>query len=131
MDVRAGKGEAASPVIRILLVDDHDDTLVVIRTVLEQRGFEVLPASCLAEARKQATNGFDLLVCDIDLPDGTGIELIERLKATQPVRAIAMSGYGTAEDIQRSVGAGFSRHLVKPFTADKLLEAIASAIDVP
>lgn len=125
---RDGDTREGAATIRILLVDDHDDTLLVIRTVLEQRGFSVRIAASLAEARQRAAEGFDLLVCDIDLPDGSGIELIERLSETSPVRAIAMSGYGTMEDIERSLAAGFTRHLVKPFTADRLFEAVAVAL---
>jgi CheY-like chemotaxis protein len=134
MDIGAWYGEAGSdgggstteraPGIRILLVDDHSDTLLVIRAVLEQRGYTVLSAATLAEARRQAEQGFDLLLCDIDLPDGTGIELLEWLSHERPVRAIAMSGYGRAEDVERSVSAGFSRHLIKPFPTDRLIEAI-------
>jgi CheY-like chemotaxis protein len=114
--------------VRILVVDDHDDTVVVMRTILERRGYHVMAATSLEDARRQAASGFDLLLCDIALPDGSGIELLERLSETGPVRAIAMSGFGTHEDIQRSVAAGFQRHLTKTFTADALFEAIASAI---
>jgi CheY-like chemotaxis protein len=138
MDVIEQRGEtgsrdiesatAGAPPTRILLVDDHADTLLVIRSILEQRGYEVLPAASLSQAYAQAESGFDLLLCDIDLPDGSGLDLIAGLSATRSIRAIAMSGYGAAADIERSVAAGFMRHLVKPFTIDRLLEAIVLAL---
>lgn len=129
----SGSGTAAPEIggdssIRILLVDDHDDTLQVIGAILRQRGFEVLPAGSVAEAHAQAAGGFDLLLSDIDLPDGTGIELIESLSRERSVRGIAMSGFGSTEDIAQSIAAGFMRHLVKPFTADRLFEAVALAL---
>ena len=109
-------------------MEDHRDTLEVIRAILVQRGFDVRSAASVGDAERVAAEGFDLLLCDIDLPDGDGIELLRRLSAARPVRAIAMSGYGTADDVARSIGAGFRRHLVKPFTTDRLFEAIALAL---
>jgi CheY-like chemotaxis protein len=119
---------SAGAAIRVLLVDDHSDTVIVMRAILEGRGFHVLSATTCAEALQQAEEGFDLLLCDIDLPDGTGIELLERLRALHPVRAIAMSGYGMPDDIERSLQAGYHRHLVKPFTAATLFDAITLAV---
>src|SRR5919106_1087689 len=101
---------------RILLVDDHESTVSVLRMLLERRGFEVLTAGNVASALDIASREFvDLLICDIALPDGTGLDLIRQLHAMGPMKAIAMSGYGRESDIANSLSAGFELHLIKPF----------------
>ena len=79
-------------------------------------------------ARRGAGGGgggeFDLLVSDIELPDGTGLELMRPAAGGAGCRAIAMSGYGTEEDIRRSREAGFAEHLTKPVDFRRLEEAI-------
>ena len=78
----------------------------------------------MASALEQSREPVDVLVCDIGLPDGSGLELVRRISARRPVKAIALSGYGSAGDLERSAQAGFAVHLTKPIAADKLLEAI-------
>ena len=73
-------------------------------------------------------NKFDLLISDIALPDGTGIDLIMQLRAIPKTPAIAISGFGNNGDIERSLQAGFSEHLIKPIRLDKLEAAIERAI---
>jgi CheY-like chemotaxis protein len=70
-------------------------------------------------------NPFDLLISDIALPDGTGLELIACLRAMSSIRGIAISGFGMNGDIQKSLEAGFAEHLVKPVKLEKLEAAIA------
>ena len=71
-----------------------------------------------------AERTFDVLICDIGLPDGTGFELIEtvRKKATTP--AIALSGFGMEEDVAQSQLSGFDAHLTKPVNFHNLEAAI-------
>jgi CheY-like chemotaxis protein len=68
---------------------------------------------------------FDLLLSDIALPDGTGLEVMKRIQAIHPTPGIALSGFGMDEDVQRSLQAGFAEHLTKPVTAERLEQAIA------
>jgi CheY-like chemotaxis protein len=72
-----------------------------------------------------ADGGFDVLLSDLQLPDGTGLELVQELAARGAVPAIAMSGYGTENDVRRSREAGFAKHLVKPVAIEHVLQAIA------
>jgi CheY-like chemotaxis protein len=65
-----------------------------------------------------------VVVCDIGLPDGSGLELVRRISANGPVAAIAMTGYGSARDLELSAQAGFAAHLTKPIAVDKLLATI-------
>jgi PAS domain S-box-containing protein len=118
----------APPVDRlhILLVEDHDDTRAVLARLLERRGHTVFPAQNIATALLLAEScEFDFLISDIGLPDGTGYELMARLRLLQPsLNGIALSGFGMASDIEKSRAAGFSEHLVKPVAFESLRAAI-------
>jgi PAS domain S-box-containing protein len=121
-------GTPAPPVDRlhILLVEDHDDTRTVLARLLERRGHTVFPAQNTATALLLAeTCGFDFLISDIGLPDGSGFELMARLRLLQPsLQGIALSGFGMVSDIEKSRAAGFSEHLVKPVAFESLQAAI-------
>lgn len=109
---------------RILLVEDDSDSLEVTRRLLERDGHVVSTATCLRNAIDSAGAGFDVLIADIGLPDGTGIELIEHLKTSGPVKGIALSGYGMRADVESCRAAGFMEHLTKPIKFDDLRSAI-------
>lgn len=109
--------------LHILLVDDHVDTLMVLHQLLKRKGYRVSTAASMKQALA-IDSQIDFLVSDIALPDGSGHELLARLRERGPLLALAMSGFGTAADIRRSIEAGFAAHLIKPFTGQKLIEAI-------
>jgi len=95
------------------------------RRLLERWGFEVMTAGGVAAGvQAAAAQRFDLLICDLGLPDGSGHDLLRQLSAISPVKGIALSGYGQAEDIHRSNSAGFAEHLVKPVNFDLLRKTI-------
>lgn len=113
--------------LRLLLVEDHRDTLEPLLRLLVLRGYVVKTAGSIAEAVAVAKDfTFDILVSDIGLPDGRGTELLERL--TREIRpnlpAIAMSGFGMEDDLERSRLAGFAEHLTKPVEFTALHQAI-------
>jgi CheY-like chemotaxis protein len=111
--------------VRILLVDDHKDTNRVIQLFLNRQGYQVYAAHTMSSALALAAGeAFDLVISDIGLPDGSGLELMRRLRAEGPMKGIALSGYGMEEDIQRSIEVGFAEHLTKPVSAQKLQEVI-------
>ena len=110
----------------ILVVEDHDDTLRSMRMLLRRLGYEVLSAENMTDALRIAEQQhFDILLSDIGLPDGTGLELLRRLRAKRNIKALALSGFGMDEDIERSQQAGFADHLTKPVSIDRLQAAIA------
>lgn len=118
--------QAAQERKRILVVDDHRDTLRSMKLLLTRLGYQVLAAENMTEALRIAEEEeFDILLSDIGLPDGSGLELIKRIRATREVPALALSGFGMDEDLQRSRDAGFSDHLTKPVSIDRLQRAIA------
>jgi CheY-like chemotaxis protein len=111
---------------RILVVDDHGDTLRSMQLLLRRLGYEVLAAENMTEALQIAEEQpFDILLSDIGLPDGSGLELLKRIRQTRDVPALALSGFGMDEDVERSRNAGFSDHLTKPVSIDRLQAAIA------
>lgn len=111
---------------RILVVEDHDDTLRSMKLLLHRLGYEVLTADNMTDALRIALEQpFDILLSDIGLPDGSGLELLKRIRSVRKVPALALSGFGMDEDIERSRDAGFSDHLTKPVSIDRLQAAIA------
>jgi PAS domain S-box-containing protein len=114
------KARKSTP-LRILLVDDHEDTQRVFSRLLRVKGHEVFGAGNVASALKTLCNeSIDVLVSDLGLPDGTGCDLMMRAQAIQPLTGIALSGFGMAEDITRAINAGFSHHLIKPVNFEQL-----------
>ena len=111
--------------IRILLVEDNHETGILLRKILERRGYQVDLATTMQAGLDAAGKAsFDLLLSDVGLPDGSGLELMKRLRETRILPGIAMSGFGMDEDIHRSREAGFEDHLTKPISIAKLEEAI-------
>jgi signal transduction histidine kinase/ActR/RegA family two-component response regulator len=111
--------------LRILLVDDHLDTCTSLERLLVRRGHLVAPAHNVRSAMEAAArSSFDLLISDIALPDGTGIELMTYLRAISRIPGIAISGFGMNGDIEKSFDAGFAEHLVKPVKMESLEAAI-------
>jgi PAS domain S-box-containing protein len=111
--------------LTILLVEDNADTLNYLAKMLAWRGHDIRTADSLSAALRAAAKGdFDVLVSDIELPDGSGLELMRTLRAVRPVPGIALSGFGSSEDIELSRSAGFAEHLIKPVDFRRLEDAI-------
>ncbi len=120
---------AGSNGTRILLVDDHDDTRMIVARMLKMRGYDVIGAATKKEAldlfREQMV---DLVISDLGLPDGSGHELMATITTEKPTKGIALSGYGSREDEERSRSAGFQKHLTKPVDFTLLEEAIREVL---
>ena len=110
--------------LRILVVEDDVDSATAMGTVLSLRGHDVMVAHSVAEGLAHGRTAFDVLVSDIGLPDGTGVELMATLQQRGHVRGVAISGFGTPEDVRQSLDAGFERHLTKPVHYDELIDVI-------
>ncbi len=110
---------------RVLVVEDHDETRTVFERMLKRRGHVVTTAGSCAEARAAFERGeFDVVISDLGLPDGSGLDLMRALRAVREVPAIALSGYGMEEDQRQTAAAGFARHLVKPVDFQDLVRAL-------
>jgi PAS domain S-box-containing protein len=117
--------ERASGGLKILLVEDHADTARALVRLLERRGYSVRAAGTMAAGLSAiGEESFDLLICDIGLPDGTGLDLIQQVRRTAKTPALALSGFGMEEDIARAKAAGFGGHLPKPVNFQQLEAAI-------
>jgi signal transduction histidine kinase len=118
--------------MRILLVEDHEGVAKACRRLLMSHGhFVVCVPGVEAAATVAERTAFDLVICDLSLPDGNGIDLLSRLRPrfarvgpAGELPAIAISGSVYEEDISRSLQAGFAAHLAKPFDEDSLLGAV-------
>jgi PAS domain S-box-containing protein len=121
VDVQTDRPAASSmptTPLRLLVVEDHHDTAMTLLRLLKRRGYEVQSAESYngALAVAKAYN-FDVLVTDIGLPDGNGIDLFKELRSrfgSAEIKGVALSGFGMDDDIARSQAAGFSEHLTKP-----------------
>ena len=122
------------PTLRLLLVEDDADTRRVLARLLRGKGHHVATAGGIAEAVALAEQeSFDLLIADLGLPDGSGHDLLHQLGDRRPPAAIALSGSGMDEDLNRSRAAGFAIHLTKPIdfaTLEAALHQIMATVNI-
>jgi hypothetical protein len=127
--------EAQSPAgLRILLVEDHADTREALSELLRMYGHDVQVAGSIAAALATAGAGrFDLVVSDLGLPDGSGLDLMPQIRALSPyeLKGICLTGYGMEEDIRKSREAGFLAHLTKPVNFQELAAVLGRIMAEP
>lgn len=120
--------------VRLLIVDDSEDSVEMMGLLFSQRGAHVTTATSGAAALEYATDGqFELVISDIGMPEIDGLEMIRRLrKQTRHARvpAVALTGFTTAEDIQEIYMAGYNAHLCKPIDFELMLKVVAKAVHV-
>ncbi|MGH7214462.1 MAG: response regulator [Tepidisphaeraceae bacterium] len=119
--------------LRILYLEDHADTADVVLRLLTRERHDVVLATTLRAAESLCEQRvFDLLVCDIQLPDGNGQSLLAHARRTAPnTRGIVLSAHGRIEDTESSRNAGFIEHLTKPVTFEALCDAIRRVMEQP
>jgi hypothetical protein len=109
----------------ILIVEDHADTAWVFARLLQKRGHKTRTAGTAAEARELLEQErFDLLLCDLGLPDADGCDVMRLVSQRQAIPGIALTGFASPEDIEHIEAAGFAAHLVKPIVAERLEELV-------
>jgi PAS domain S-box-containing protein len=123
----SAQNESTVPLGHLLLVEDHEPTRQVIANLLTRSGYRVVAAGCVADAlTAAAADSFDLVISDLGLPDGSGIQLMDRLRSQHGLRGVALSGYGMEDDIERTRHAGFVAHLTKPVHIAELRKVLAT-----
>ncbi len=134
-DSRIGSDDAPNQsdeksVVRILLVEDHEDTGRIFSRLLTAAGYETYHASTASEALSHFNRyDFDLVVSDIGLPDDSGINLMRKLCEIKPdIKGIALSGYGMEDDVKECYKAGFIDHITKPIEFPRLRMAIQKIV---
>lgn len=116
--------------LRVFVVENHADTRLSLKLLLEQHGHSVALAATMEDALAALAGiDCDMLISDIGLPDGDGWELLRRAELPGSVIAVAMSGYGMHSDLDKSRAAGYRHHLVKPMALDQLEEILAEALE--
>ena len=122
----AGASSGARSPVSVLLVEDDLDTAEAMRDLLSEAGFDVQLAGGVAEADTTfRRHPADVLVSDVGLPDGSGLEVLSRLRALRPsLPGIVLSGYGMEQDVAASRANGFAEHFIKPVNLDRLIAAI-------
>ena len=123
-------GEPPHLGVKVLVVDDHQDSAETLALVLQMTGYDVTVAHSVREAEEHGSD-CDVLISDIALPDGSGLDLVRTLQRERRLPAIALSGYGTERDRDRSLRAGFAEHLTKPVYPARLLEAVRRVSPAP
>ncbi|MDQ6859732.1 MAG: response regulator [Verrucomicrobiota bacterium] len=109
----------------VFVVEDHPATARGLKIFLELAGYTVTVAHDIRSALHIAERSpFDVMVCDLHLPDGTGWDLMEKLRKKIPVRGIAFSAFDEPEHLERSKAVGFDEHVIKGTTPETLLAAI-------
>jgi CheY-like chemotaxis protein len=112
---------------RILHVDDHQDTRLMMAALLQDCGYGILTAGSVAEGFELAKEiRFDLFILDVRLPDGTGVELCQKLKELYPTTPVLYySAYGDEEDHQNALKTCGDAYLKKPVCIADIQECIA------
>jgi CheY-like chemotaxis protein len=116
--------------IRVLVVEDDDDTRELLRVLLETHGSVVTAAASVQEALTEYDRSRpDVIVADIGMPDYNGYALIGRVRARERggniVPAIALTAFTTATDRDTTLSAGFQVHMPKPFEPGRLVSVIS------
>lgn len=116
--------------MRVLYVEDHQDSLEILTRFLRHWGFDVATADSLRSGiALLKARQFDAIISDIALPDGSGYALIREAKRGQKnVIGIALSGYDTPMDVEIGKMAGFDHHLTKPFDCDAIRSILSGVL---
>lgn len=114
---------------KILIVDDDTSLRTALFRALDRHGYQVITSSTIEEAESYCHSHVDLALIDLRLPDGSGIELMSRLKLTHPkMQAIILTGFGTIEKAVEATQKGAYHFMTKPFNLDEILSLIEKAL---
>lgn len=117
--------------LRVLIVDDEATLRTALFRVFDRRGYQVVTASRIAEAKMltPAEQNVDLAVIDLNLPDGHGLDLMASLKETHPkCQFIVLTGFGSIEMAVKATQSGAFHFLTKPFNVEELLSIADKAV---
>lgn len=117
---------------RVLVVDDESSIRTALFRSLEKKGHQVLTASSLAEAETLAATekGLDVVLVDLRLPDGTGLDLMSHLKVSHPsCQFLLLTGFGSIENAVEATKRGAFHYVTKPFNIDEVLALVDRALE--
>jgi PAS domain S-box-containing protein len=115
--------------LKLLLLEDHADTATVLTLLLQSHGHHVVTCGTIAQALDVIrSRPFDVILSDIGLPDGSGIDFLREARKMCTTPAIALTGYGMEADLAAYAAAGFDRQLTKPVDFELLVATIQAVI---
>lgn len=119
--------------LRILVVDDSEDILETFQALLEMEGAQVTIAVSGERALQalEASKAYDLILSDVGMPVMDGYALMQEIRRRHPdlrIPAIALTGYGSKEHVDKAMQAGFATHLNKPIPLDALVETVTRTL---
>jgi CheY-like chemotaxis protein len=117
-----------NPPLRVLVVEDHPDTLMCLNYLFRRLGYLTLTADCCAAARTACRDDgpIDVVVSDVGLPDGDGVALLEELKHLYGVNSVALTAHAMPADVQRYRRSSIDRCLIKPAGVGELRDVVES-----
>jgi CheY-like chemotaxis protein len=136
-DARSAKTGSTLANVRVLLVDDETDARDLALTALTQSGARVKAVSSGSEAFGALVDAPrellpHVIISDLGMPAEDGFELMRRIRALEPERgripAVAITGYATADDIDRAMAAGFQLHIAKPMDPASVVAAVEQLV---
>jgi len=137
MNIKLGLTSIGASVLdglRLLIVDDSQDSVDMMGLLLEQHGARVTTVTSGAAALESANNeDFELIISDVSMPEIDGLEMIRRLRAHSRhprIPAVALTGLTSDEDILEIYQAGFTAHLTKPIDFEQMLQVVTKAIQL-
>jgi two-component system cell cycle response regulator DivK len=114
---------------RILIIEDNDDNMYLMKFILEQNNFMVIIASTGSEGFEKTLSEIpDLILMDIQLPDINGLEvtrMIRQHEASRKIPVVAISSYAMTGDKQRALDAGCSGYIEKPIDPETIINSIS------
>ncbi len=116
---------------RLLVVDDEESLAEFLRLLFEKEGYDVQTANSVEEARERlGERTFDLVLCDILMPDGNGLELLKEIKAQNSGTAvIMMTAYASNKSAVEAMKLGAYNYISKPFNVEELTVVAAGALE--
>lgn len=113
---------------RIMVIDDNQDILNLVRLILEHQGFEVIIADTGGQALLTlAETQPDLIICDVRMPDLDGFDTVRAIRrnpTTQDLPVVMLSALGQIKDVQKAMAVGANDYIVKPFAMRELLNRV-------
>ncbi len=116
---------------RLLLIDDEESILDFLSLLFQQEGYEVETARCVGDARRAlGRNGYDLILCDVLMPDGSGLDLLREIKTAEPSPPVVMmTAYTSTKSAIEAMKLGAADYISKPFDVDELKIVVQKALE--